>query len=535
MSLTNTESITTTAQEPQFLKNLAHAVNLHLRGDSRNALQVLEKTQEDETSAPELHAARGRLQAELNAFREAAESFTKLVRLQPENASAKYHLALCLQHQGLWGQAVDLFRQTIRSEKYRVNSLLGLGLSQLHLKQAKEALESLESCLGSAPDLEPALIGKAVALQLQWEFESASRLYERVLGKNPDSRECLINMIALAGQRKDFTSAKTYAQRLIALEPDSEAGWEGLAAAAFGQEDYPEAVRASKKLTEIQPLRYENWYNLGVAWHGQKDSVRAEEAYLRALEIQPDGIQAQINLGVLYRDAGQLEPSRETLQSVLLKAPDREDVRFQVALLVEQEGSLSQAETLYGELVAKNPSHENGWFRLGYLQLQQGNYAGALEAFRSCIQLRQPWPEAELNLAMAAWHIGNLDMAEETLQRMLIRDANNVAAVRGMAAVALSRQDLENALKFHDRLVVLGEESAEIFFNKALLAQKMGEDADAIKHYEASLGINPDLTDALINLGHLLRGAGREEEAHTCWQKALDQKPELARGYFLQS
>ena len=41
-----------------------------------------------------------------------------------------------------------------------------------------------------------------------------------------------------------------------------------------------------------------------------------------------------------------------------------------------------------------------------------------------------------------------------------------------------------------------------------------------------------DFPEALLNLGHVLSAAGREEEARACWAPALELKPELAAGYF---
>jgi tetratricopeptide (TPR) repeat protein len=38
----------------------------------------------------------------------------------------------------------------------------------------------------------------------------------------------------------------------------------------------------------------------------------------------------------------------------------------------------------------------------------------------------------------------------------------------------------------------------------------------------------------LLNLGHALKAQGNIEDARNCWRQALEQKPELATGYFEQ-
>jgi tetratricopeptide (TPR) repeat protein len=55
---------------------------------------------------------------------------------------------------------------------------------------------------------------------------------------------------------------------------------------------------------------------------------------------------------------------------------------------------------------------------------------------------------------------------------------------------------------------------------------------EAASLYREALAETPDFAAALLNLGHVLRSLGREEEARACWSKALEADPSLAQGYF---
>jgi hypothetical protein len=35
-----------------------------------------------------------------------------------------------------------------------------------------------------------------------------------------------------------------------------------------------------------------------------------------------------------------------------------------------------------------------------------------------------------------------------------------------------------------------------------------------------------------LNLGHVLKGLGQQDQARDCWKRALEQKPDLAESYF---
>jgi TolA-binding protein len=40
------------------------------------------------------------------------------------------------------------------------------------------------------------------------------------------------------------------------------------------------------------------------------------------------------------------------------------------------------------------------------------------------------------------------------------------------------------------------------------------------------------MPEALLNLGRILEGLGKSDEARLCWTKALESEPALAQGYF---
>ena len=45
-------------------------------------------------------------------------------------------------------------------------------------------------------------------------------------------------------------------------------------------------------------------------------------------------------------------------------------------------------------------------------------------------------------------------------------------------------------------------------------------------------GVGPKFAEALLNLGHVLMALGQEDEARSCWRRAIREKPELAQAYF---
>ena len=115
---------------------------------------------------------------------------------------------------------------------------------------------------------------------------------------------------------------------------------------------------------------------------------------------------------------------------------------------------------------------------------------------------------------------------------MIDADPASIDALRGLAALAVEREDLDKALDLQAKLIEAGERTPELFYNTGLLLQKSGQVEDAIRLYQEALTERPQFPEALLNLGHALKSQGKPDEARDYWRQALEQKPELAAGYF---
>ena len=189
--------------------------------------------------------------------------------------------------------------------------------------------------------------------------------------------------------------------------------------------------------------------------------------------------------------------------------PDLADVIYNLASVLEQQGEKEEAERLYVKLLTRNPEWEDAWFRLGYLRLQRADHRGAAEAFQNCVRKRSPWPEAQLNLGLAYWNMGDQESAAKAFEGVLESDPTSIDALRGLAALAVEREELDKALDLQAKLIEAGERTPELFYNTGLLLQKSGQIEDAIRLYQEALTERPNFAEALLNLGHALEVQGR--------------------------
>ena len=513
---------------------LAHAVIAHLKGDPSTALGLLDPAAASEKEAPETLAARAHLLAELKKYKEAVAEYETLLALRPHYAEGHYQCGACLYHLGRFEDALPYFARSAELDPTHVDTYLVKGICQLHLKRSEEALESFAKCLEKSPNLEAALLGKGVALQLAWEFDEATEVYKQVLRRNPGCEEALVNLMTLGMQRKDYGLVRQQAQALLARDVALQAALEGLATAAFAEAKYEEAAAHYCRLVDLYPRNFDYWFNLGVTYQRINKPLDSAAAYQNAASLRPDATAAHINLAAVYNEMGDLQSSRQALDAALAVAPERTDLRYQRAVAIEEQGLSEEAETLYAELAERDaPERQDAQFRLGYLKLQRGDYPGAVDCLQTCLQQRPGWSAAELNLALAYWKLGQYSQSQDVLLELLKREPGNLEAVRGMSANALEQKDAANALRWHLCLQELGDRSPEVLQNTAILYQQTGDIDSAIRLYREAIAAKPDFAEALLNLGHAQQSAGDDKGARDSWVRALELKPELARGYFL--
>jgi tetratricopeptide (TPR) repeat protein len=55
---------------------------------------------------------------------------------------------------------------------------------------------------------------------------------------------------------------------------------------------------------------------------------------------------------------------------------------------------------------------------------------------------------------------------------------------------------------------------------------------EAATYYLQAVEQNNGFAEALLNLGHVLMAMNQDDEARSCWRRAIREKPELAQTYF---
>ena len=77
---------------------------------------------------------------------------TESCRLDPDQLLSRYYLAMIAQKQGRNEDAIQMFREILRSHPDHALSYEGLAVSQLKIREYHHARENLETAIGMNPE-----------------------------------------------------------------------------------------------------------------------------------------------------------------------------------------------------------------------------------------------------------------------------------------------------------------------------------------------------------------------------------------------
>ncbi len=122
-------------------------------------------------------------------------------------------------------------------------------------------------------------------------------------------------------------------------------------------------------------------------------------------------------------------------------------------------------------------------------------------------------PEAQLEMARAAFYKRQFNEAREQLQPLLAKKRVNAATWSLACGIEMQDKKFDRARTYIEKALALEPDNANYLYNYATICAQTGDKDKALKTFRRALAIRPDLYQAVNNMGHVLRDLGRTEEA----------------------
>ncbi len=240
------------------------------------------------------------------------------------------------------------------------------------------------------------------------------------------------------------------------------------------------------------------------------------QAARRWYELDPDNFRSSQFLGLFLLRTGDLEAAVEIHEALLLRS---RNTAAGIALIIEalwEEENDGPVIELVRRLVESNPNVAEGHYGLARLALRADDYGLAVSSARRSVELRANWTDAQLLLARVLVLTGQAeegialigpiaaesdslevhlqyaelllsagrgDEARERLDEILLDNPGMPEAIRALAFLTLTRDELDDARGYFEQLRTQPRFRDEAFFYLGRIAENQEQPLQAMRSY----------------------------------------------------
>ena len=221
--------------------------------------------------------------------------------------------------------------------------------------------------------------------------------------------------------------------------------------------DYDAAIRIASTLTKA-------YYNRGTVLSScMRQYARAIDDFDRAISLDPYLAEAYNNRGIAYIQANQeWNKAIVDFEQALSLNPDYPEAHNSLGLAYKHRGLYDLAITSFDKAIAARPGYAEAHNHRGLCRAHLGQHDEALADYNRAIALNPSLAEAFLNRVNSHFVIGEFELAAE---------------------------DCDRAIQL--RIASVKPEYAVVYFNKALVCEKLGRIQEAIRAYRAFVECAP--------------------------------------------
>ena len=321
---------------------------------------------------------------------------------------------------GQLDQAAALYRDVLAAHPDSADALHLLGMIALQQGQAKTAVELTRKAI-ALNDREAAYhFHLALALQTLSDMPGAVAGYRRALALKPDDPDVYNNMGNALAALDRYEEAVAAFRRALALKPGNAVAHNNLGNVQRSLRLWDDAEASFREAVALEPGFAGAFVNLGNLQRDRDDLRAAESCYRRALTLAPRETAAHCGLGLTLWQLGRHDEALASYRAALAIDPDHTETLVNLGIARGADGALEEAEALYVHALAMRPRDPDIPYHLASVQLARGDGAGAMEAIRRSLAVRETPAARKLFVELARRFDWRGDDDEES-RRLMVR------------------------------------------------------------------------------------------------------------------
>ena len=416
----------------------------------------------------------------------AKEVVKRAVSLSPGDTEAWFLKGEVARLEKKYTDSVEFFSNSLEIDENNIGARLKRAASYIDLDRPEEALDDLDYVDAEMPKYVPARYVRALALARNNEISAARSVIDELasdIGKIETDDVVDPWFLYVAGAirfaQKKYDLAKDILSRYRTLNPRDSNAAVLLAETLLHNREPSEALKVIRSIPREDRDRARIYALRGAARSQLGESMIATRMFERAAEAEPDqaGYRAQLALNQIA--TGRSAEAMESLRSAVEDNEGGIGTAVFLGFLHLKRGEFKEALDIAEGLQSSSPDEPSAFNLAGAAQYSLGDATAARESFERALEIDQGFRLAAANLASIDLEEGKIEAAESRYMAMLKSNSRDSMALMGLADIAESQQELDDAIDWLEKIRDGGEIRPQIRLMK--LYARADEFGDAME------------------------------------------------------
>ncbi len=359
--------------------------------------------------------------------------------------------------------------------------------------------------------------------------QEANDLLATILKNAPNDSDAVAMRAALmlvTGDLKQINQAVNDLQSLVAKTPDNYMLRFNLARAYAAKNDIEQARLQLEAAVKSRPDFMIARDMLSRVYINQREYGKALKEADEVIAQNKNDLLARLNRSTALMGIGDSQKARQEIDTVLAIAPNNMDARYQAGYLAWAQKDYKRAEEVFGDLYKTNPKDPRGVIGLTETLAGQNRINEAIKLIQDSIS-HEP-DRQDFRVALANLYVRDLrfDEAVNVYQQLLKKDPKSPDLLLRLAETQRRKGDVNGAIETFRSASQAAPADPRPLLQLGLLLDGTGRRDQAKPIYEQILKIQPDHPIALNNLAFIKAEEGQDlDEALTMAQRARQGLP----------
>lgn len=311
---------------PNGDERLKKGKELFAAKEYEKALAEFQSVSKDHPNFAEAHQRAGECLQALGRNDEAIAAYREAIRNKAENADLHYNLGVLYERKEMPDEAVVEFKQSLN---FGENGDARRRLADIYSQRGifPQAIEQYRELLKTKKD-DPVLHLKlARVLFSSKNYKDSIAEYQEAVALEPDNLEAHRELAGIFKKRGMTDDAEKQYREVLRLKKDDSEARNALLAIYVEKKKYNDVLALLKEGVELNPKDANSHYKLGLIYEFNKDYESAIASYKATVELNKDHAKALNALGRVYMKTGRYTEAKEALEAARTADPNLEETK----------------------------------------------------------------------------------------------------------------------------------------------------------------------------------------------------------------